>query len=133
MGKFTIDFNELAYLAEACMPQSTIARASFWGNLTDVYWKLMTTNERERLFNWMNRNCFYEESLEKYWDTKIFQGRFNPDNQYLVTTYYEGKTTTHQAFILDGKYYVNTNTHIAEEYIVSVEKIPVIKDYIAGE
>jgi hypothetical protein len=39
MSNFTIDFFELAVLAEACMPPNPIARTMFWQHLTDVYWE----------------------------------------------------------------------------------------------
>ena len=42
MSDFTIDFFELAFFAEACIPPSPIARAMFWQNLTKRYWSQMT-------------------------------------------------------------------------------------------
>lgn len=60
MSKFKIDFFELLFLAEACIPPSPIARATFWQNLTNVYYEQMTDNERSRLFSFMNRNEIYQ-------------------------------------------------------------------------
>ena len=56
MSTFNIDFFELSFLAEACIPPRPIARTYFWQNLSKVYWYQMTENERERLFEWINRN-----------------------------------------------------------------------------
>lgn len=123
MTNFSIDFFELAFLAEACIPPRPIARAMFWQNLTDRYWHQMTEEEREHLFDWLNRNPQYQESLKKEGDTLTFHNRFNPDNQYMVETNYEGKVETHRAFKIGESYYTGTCTSIAEEFIKNVEKI----------
>jgi len=122
MSNFTIDFFELSFLAEACIPPRPIARAFFWNNLTDVYWKQMTENERARLFSWMNRNDWYLVSLTKEEDTKKFHARFNPDNQYLVKTEYEGKSEEHRAFLYEDSYCIDNRKSIAKEYIKEVTK-----------
>ena len=123
MSKFEIDFFELAFLAEACIPQVPIARAMFWQHLTDKYWEQMTEGERGQLFDWMNRNERYKESLEKHEDTKVFHARFDPDNQYKVYTTFNRKDTSHRAFRMDGLYYTKRNQWIDPEYITKVEKI----------
>lgn len=117
---FKIDFFELTFLAEACIPPRPIARAMFWHNLTDKYWEQMTVDQRDRLFDWMTTKDHYLLSLDKNEDTKVFHARFNPDNQYLITTFHNGE---HQAFLYDGKYYVKTNTWIPKEFIKSKKKI----------
>lgn len=123
MSKFEIDFFELAFLAEACIPQVPIARAMFWQHLTDKYWDQMTEYERDQLFDWMNRNERYKESLEKHEDTQVFHARFNPDNQYKVYTTFNRKDTSHRTFKMDGLYYTKRQQWIDPEYITKVEKI----------
>lgn len=123
MSKFEIDFFELAFLAEACIPQVPIARAMFWQHLTDVYWEQMTRNERDRLFEWMNRNQYYKESLTKHEDTKVFHARFDPENQYKIYTSLNRQDTSHEAFKMNGLYYTKRNTWIDSEYITKVEKL----------
>jgi len=123
MNNFTIDFFELSFLAEACIPPRPIARAHFWQNLTRTYWAQMTEDERARLFEWMNRNSFYEESLQKNEDTRVFHARFNPDNQYEVTTVLDGKTERHHAFKIGETYYTSLNTSVNEDYITDVAKL----------
>ena len=123
MTKFEIDFFELSFLAEACIPQVPIARAMFWQHLTDVYWDQMTEDERDRLFEWMNRNERYKESLTKHEDTKVFHARFDPDNQYKVYTTFNRKDASNRAFRMDGLYYTKRNQWIDPEYINKVEKI----------
>ena len=90
MSTFTIDFYEFAFLVEACIPPRPIARTMFWQSITDKYWIQMTEGERAHLFEWMQKNWVYQESLEKEVDTQIFHARFDPDNQYMVTSNYKG-------------------------------------------
>jgi len=40
--RFKIDFLELYFLAEACIPPRPIARAMFWDDLCDKYYHEMT-------------------------------------------------------------------------------------------
>lgn len=137
MSTFTIDFFELCFLAEACIPPRPIARAMFWQNLTKQYWEKMTEGERAHLFEWMNRNDWYKESLQKETDTKIFHARFDPDNQYIVETEIDGKRENHRAFKRHGseeegftnRYYVGHDTYIPEEYIVEVVKFTPKREY----
>lgn len=123
MSEFRIDFFELAFLAEACIPPRPIARAMFWQDLSIKYWYQMTEDERDRLFEWLNRNEYYKESLEKQDDTKVFHSRFNPDNQYVVMTDFNDKPEIHRAFKMDEIYYVNPTTHIQQKYITKITKL----------
>ena len=123
MSNFTIDFFELAFLAEACIPPNPIARTMFWQRLTNVYWEQMTEEEREHLFEWLNRNDNYKQSLEKEEETQIFHARFDPDNQYMVYTTMDGKDDVNRTFKYKDLYYVRSNSWITPEFITKVEKI----------
>jgi len=129
MSTFTIDFFELAFLAEACIPPRPIARAMFWQSLTDKYWHQMTEGERAHLFEWLQKSWVYEESLKEEEDTQVFHARFDPDNQYIIKTNYEDKAEEHRAFKLNDNYYIGRNRWVADEYIVSVEKFTPIREY----
>ena len=137
MSTFNIDFFELAFLAEACIPPRPIARACFWQDLTRKYWAQMTEGERIHLFEWLQKNPWYAESLQKEEDTKIFHARFDPDNQYTITTKHKKKQESHRAFKRHGseaegftnRYYVGHDTYIPEENIVSVEKFTPKREY----
>lgn len=124
MSNFTIDFFELSFLAEACIPPRPIARTCFWINLTDKYWEQMTENERARLYEWLNKNLRYEQSLKEEEDTQIFDARFNPNNQYMVS-YDKGEDTkgTVRAFLRNDTYWVSTTKYITKEYITNIEKL----------
>ena len=133
MSTFTIDFFELAFLAEACIPPRPIARTYFWHNLTDRYWEQMTEGERIHLFEWLQKNIWYEESLAKEEDTQVFHARFNPDNQYIVkTSYKEGRRKIKgepRAYKFGDRYWIGLNTYIPEENIVKVEKFTPKREY----
>jgi hypothetical protein len=129
MSTHTIDFFELAFLAEACIPPRPIARMMFWQNLTNVYWNNMTEGERAHIFDWLNKNPWYPESLEKEDETKIFHARFDPDNQYMVKTLYEGKEEEHRAFRLNDRFYTGSTKFIADEYIVEANKFIPEREY----
>jgi hypothetical protein len=123
MSNFTIDFFELAFLAEACIPPNPIARTMFWQRLTNVYWEQMTEEERDKLFEWLNRNDNYKRSLEKEEETQIFHARFDPDNQYIVYTTMDGKDDVNRTFKYKDLYFVRSNSWITPEFITKVEKI----------
>jgi hypothetical protein len=134
MGNFNIDFFELSFLAEACIPPRPIARAMFWQNLTNKYWEQMTEGERAHIFEWLNRNPWYPESLEKEEDTKIFHARFNPDNQYMVKTRHKNEKNRwvkgeHRAFRFGDRFDKGTNTFIAEDCIVEATKFIPQREY----
>lgn len=129
MSTFIIEFFELAFLAEACIPPRPIARAMFWQSLTDRYWYEMTEGQRAHLFEWLQKNWVYEESLEKEEDTQVFHARFNPDNQYIIKVNYNGEDSEHRAFKLNDNYYIGRNSWVADEYITSVEKFIPKREY----
>lgn len=126
MNTFTIDFTELSFLAEACIPPRPIARTLFWQSLTDRYWKEMNEGERAMMFEWLQRNLMYQKSLEvKNEDVLIFHARFDPDNQYMVTYDHDGKVETVRTFKMSDSYYVDSRKRISQEYITEVKKLEV--------
>jgi hypothetical protein len=129
MSIFTIDFFELAFLAEACIPPRPIARAMFWQSLTDKYWEQMSEGERAHLFEWLQKSWVYEESLKEEEDTQVFHSRFNPDNQYSIKVNYNGEISEHRAFKLNDNYYIGRNKWVADKYIVSIEKFTPKREY----
>ncbi len=122
MDSFQIDFFELAFLAEACIPPRPIARMMFWQHLTDKYWDQMSDPQRTHIWNWLQKNLYYEESLKTEEETQIFHARFDPDNQYMVHTNFHGVEDKRRAFKMGDRYYITRTTSIADEYIVEVTK-----------
>jgi hypothetical protein len=124
MSTFKIDFYELSFLAEACIPPRPIARIHFWQQLTDRYWHEMDPDERVRLFEWIQRHGDYQSGLKagnNY--IRIFHARFDPNNQYEVTVIDNGEEIYYKAFKVGNQYWTGSRTSIAEDNIIKIEKI----------
>ena len=119
-----IDFIEFAFLVEACSGRQPIARSMFFQRVIDKYYYVLTQDERDRLFEWINRSYSFESGLEtKDESCLLFNVRFDKNNQFIVSTFFGGKENKTEAFLLDGKYHTSKNTTINEEYITNVEKL----------
>jgi hypothetical protein len=119
-NRFNIDFFEFSFLVEACIPPRPIARAMFWDRVIDEYWFKLTKVEVAKLFTWITRNQQFDASNE---DCRWFYDRYNPDNQYLISTDYKGELGKYHCFMHEGLYHSGKNCSIIPEYIVSVEKV----------
>ena len=123
-NRFKIDFFEFSFLVEACIPPNPIARNMFWKRVVDEHYHEMKPDERSRLWEWINRNPAYERGIKNSdEDCLVFEARFNPDNQYLVTTNYEDKTDMYVCFKYKDRYHTSITTSILEDYIVEIKKI----------
>lgn len=112
MSEFKIDFFELAFLAEACIPPVPIARAMFFADLSDKHYSQMTQEERNRLFEWLVPKLDLSNE-----DCQHFYARFNRHNQYKVKHTYNGRTDETYAYKFNDKYHVSRNRSINEDYI----------------
>lgn len=119
-NKFKIDFFELVFLAETCIPPRPIARTVFWHRLINEIYYELDDNQRERMFDFITKNASFDKENK---DCQLFYARFNPKNQYLVDLFHNGKAETHKMFQFEGKYYTHINRYAAPEYIKKVEKI----------
>ena len=117
-NNFVIDFFELAFLTEACLPPSPIAKHCFFMNTIDRYYFEMTWEQRKHFFEWITPklNMEHEES-------KMFYARYNPENQYLVKTLCEEKQEDVEAFLFEEKYMITSMRRINEDYVLSIEKL----------
>lgn len=122
MAEIKIDFFELAFLAETCIPPTPIARSMFWDRLINEIYHQLNDNERQRLFEWMKRSDRFKLENE---DCQWFYARYNPDNQYEVSCFYKGSPQVVKAFMKDELYRTNKTTHISPEYIKSATKLKI--------
>lgn len=120
MATFKIDFFELLILAENCIPPTPIARSMFFSNLTDKYYKDMNNEQKKGMFNFIKKHHKFDLNDESCF---VFYNRFNPDNQYLITTNYNDKIEVTEAFLMKDRYWINSKTYIGSEFIVNVKKI----------
>ena len=122
--RFRIDFFELAFLAGACIPPTPIARGSFWRNMIEQYYFEMTKDERIHIHEWLNRDWRYQQGLtDQNEDVIWFEKRYDPYNQYLVFTLYDGKEETHECFKNGDRYWTSTTRFISPEFITKIDRL----------
>ena len=74
---------------------------------------------RGHLHKWINKNANYKPESDE--DCALFEARFNPLNQYVVTTDYEGNIEDKECFKYKERYYLNSKRSVVEDYIVNVK------------
>lgn len=117
--EFNIDFLELCFLAEACIPPVPIGRAVFWDRLINDYYKRLSEEQRNRLFDFVTRSSKFDKGNE---DCQWFYARYNPQNQFHIQCEKNGRKETIKAFRKDDRYCVGKVIFVASDYIVKVEK-----------
>jgi hypothetical protein len=119
-NRFIIDFFELAFLTETCLPPTTIARHSFFMNVIDIYYNQMSWEQRKHFYQWIGKKLNLEQE-----ESQIFMARFNPDNQYKLKTLYQGEEKEQEAFLLKDKFMVSSNRSVNPDYIIHKEKLQI--------
>lgn len=117
---FHIDYFELCFLAEACIPPVPIARSMFWDSLIDVHYNKLTPGQREQTFEWIQKNPRFDLANE---GCARFAARFDPNNQYLVKTRIDEKEEEHIAYMYKGRFFISKMKSINEDFIYESEKI----------
>jgi hypothetical protein len=116
---FSISFFELSFLAEACVPPTPIARASFWQSLIDVHFYRMTQDERDHLFEWINRDWRFKDSLEKKnKDCLLFNARFDKENNFDVEL--NNGEVVKNTFLWGGYYHTQCRVFLDKNQIKKV-------------
>ena len=123
-NRFNIDFFEFSFLVEACIPPRPIARAMFWDDVINKYYHVLTENERQSLFEWINRCDNFTYNLPTNEACQLFNARFDKENQYTVETKYNNITEKHRVFKWQGKYHISKTQSVNEDYIVEITKVP---------
>ncbi len=119
-NRFDIDFFEFSVLVEACIPKRPIMRTMFFHKVIDEFYYVLTQDERNKLFEWINRNSSFDLKEE---DCQLFYDRYNPDNQYKVKTLFKGKEDVVECFKYKDSYHTSRTTSIQEEFITEITKI----------
>ena len=128
--KVKLNIFEMYYLLESCFRGSHL-RSGTIGRFVDEWYDLFTPKQRKNLRDWILRDIYrgkFEPMPSCCGEDEIFMAKYDPDNQYVVKTLYDGKEEIHKTFLRDGKYYTKSDRFIAEEYITSVEKIPPVEE-----
>lgn len=120
VDKFEIDFFELSFLIEACIPPRPIARTMFFQKASSHYYHMLSDAQRNKLFTWLQLNPSFDTKNEY---CKHFYDRFNPDNQYKIDTFSSEMKESILCYKHKGQYHTKENTFVSEEYITKVTKV----------
>jgi hypothetical protein len=55
-------------------------------------------------------------------DCRIFFARFNPNNQWMVKCFHNGIASEIRCFMMNDKFYTNSNTYVDPQYVKSFSK-----------
>lgn len=116
-NSFNIDFFELMFLAESVIPDGPIARSVCFDSFSEIHYHKMNDNQRFQFFEHV-QNC-HGFTLENE-QCRHFFARFNPENQYLVFCFHEGKEETVQCYMFDEEYRTSRHRYVIRDYIKSV-------------
>ena len=117
---FKIDFFELMFLAEACIPPVPIARGVFWKDLIDVYYTQLSDNNRKQMFKHItNSTRFNIEEKE----CELFYNRYNPDNQYVIDYTHKKKRNSVKCFKHNDMYMTSSHVSVNKDFITKITKI----------
>lgn len=123
-NRFDICFLEFSVLVKSCIPPTPIMRAMFWENVCGKYYNVLTQEERNNLYEWVMREYTMQKGLQdKNEDCLLFDARYDKDNQYLISTNFNGKLEDIECFKWKGCYHTSKNTSIIEKYITNIQKI----------
>jgi hypothetical protein len=117
MKAITIDYFELTVLIEASWHTGTILRYGILEKAIVTWYNQLEDNDRARLYDFFKRNYKVENEIQE-----IFMARYDPDNQYIITTLFEGKEATFNTFLHNKQYKIGKDTSIHEKYITKVIK-----------
>lgn len=117
-----IDYFEFLILVDSSWHSGTILRHSVLLKAMDVWYHEMTDNDRARAFEYVTRTQKVENETHRR-----FLARFDPDNQYDVTSEGKGIKGTKRCYLFEGKYWDTVNSFAGEEWIKKVEKVKSIE------
>ncbi len=121
---FTIDFFELMFLAETCIPPKPIARATFFLSMSDTYYNQMSVAQREDAFKWIGKSSGFDLANV---ECAHFEARFNPENQFIVYPNSNHRQESIYCYLWQGRYHTSSTRSVYEHEIARVEKVKEIK------
>jgi len=117
--KYNVNFDEICILAGNTIPPVPIARASFWQSLIDKHFYQMTQEERDHLFEWINRDWRFQESLKKEnIDCLLFNARFDKENNFDVEL--NNGEVVRNTFLWEGYYHRQSHVFLNKNKIKKI-------------
>lgn len=82
------------------------------------WYKALSDNQRKSMYDFFLRTKGedIEEDIQK-----IFMARYNPETQYIIKTNFIVEEE-YEAYLYNGKYYINESTNLVEEFIVEIKQ-----------
>jgi hypothetical protein len=159
MIKLKLDWREVLWWMQGGMAGSHL-RWSVYEDMVDKVWKQCTEQERRNLFVIMRRDLGSHWRPDEWnglqhmtckgegpWlpEEKIFDktpwmyfrqvlARFDPNNQYTVSTVSVGTAKKHdtggkiRAYFWNGRYYVGWNTYVEPMYVLGAQRLEIPDD-----
>ena len=115
---FEIEFFELLFLAEVCIPPQPIARYTFFYKLSSTFYHKMNDDQKNKMFKFITKNTKFDIGNK---ECLHFYCRFNPENQFSILTEFEGKKQIKSVYKYEDNYHVTQNQFINEKYIRSID------------
>lgn len=113
-----IDFFEILFLAQVCIPPVPIARGMFWERLIDELYPKLNDDQRKQFFK--NITEQYRFSVENE-ECLLFYNRYNPDNQYAVTVSLGGvEIGFYHCFLHKDSYHTSKKSSVIPEAITNI-------------
>jgi hypothetical protein len=86
----------------------------------NFWYEELNENERARVYEFFNRTQEAELDIQKK-----FMARYNPKNQFRVSTLFEGNREEVETYLFNNQYWLSETVRVEEKYIIGVEKIKV--------
>ena len=118
-GQFSIGFFELMFLAESVIPDRPIARSVCFDSFSEVHYHNMREEQKKQFFEYVSRLDGFDLNNKQ---CLHFHNRFNPDNQYIVTYFYDEKVSTVNCYLHDEKYHIQINRFVNQNHIIKIVK-----------
>ena len=117
---FTIDFFELMWLAESVIPERPISRSMCFDNFSDVHYHNMNDQQRKQFMEHVMEQPKFDLAKRQ---CAHFYARFNPENQYRVTTDYKENVKVINCYLWEGKYHTQMNGYVSPRFITKIIRI----------
>ena len=117
MSEFNISFFELMFLAESVIPDKPIARSICFDDFSEKHYHNMNKEQRLQFLEHVQKCHGFDLSNEQ---CRHFYARYNPENQYLLSCYYDSKPELVPTYMFNGKYHTSLKRSVNEEYVKNI-------------
>lgn len=120
MKNFEIDFFELMFLSESVIPPRPIARSMCFDDFSEKHYHKMSDTQRKQFFRHVIAQPNFSLNNEQ---CRHFYARFNPENQYIVTGFHNGRAEGHECYLFNDEYRTQKDRFINRDYVTKILRI----------